>query len=323
MLEPASPSRFDPRAAETMSNGLPAQPALDSYLQPPPGKEHVPPFDAGWVAEDGRRRAFLSYTAGGEMPAVNWSESLEELHDRVGAHFMDAWTRRVVLTRLGQLPRQPRLIDVGCSTGYLLEDLHKSVPHATLIGVDPIASGLNKAHKAVPGARLIQADACALPLLDASMDVAVSANVLEHVPDDEQALAEIFRVLRPGGRAVIVIPLDPGSYNYFDRVLGHERRYARGELARKGEGAGLHVLEEVCLGGLMYPGFWLVKHYNQRRYGHLQEEALKRRVAEEIEGTSHLVLGRIACRCEEALLRRGVRIPFGIRGLTVFSRPVA
>jgi SAM-dependent methyltransferase len=155
---------------------------------------------------------------------------------------------------------------------------------------------------------------------DASVDAVLSANVLEHVADDECALAEISRILRPGGRAVIVIPLDPSSYNYFDRVLGHERRYARGELARKGERAGLHVLEEVSLGGLLYPAFWLVKRYNQKRYGHLQTQALEGRVAKEIEATSNSSMGRLACRVEEVLQERGVRFPFGIRGLTVFER---
>ena len=74
---------------------------------------------------------------------------------------------------------------------------------------------------------------CALPFADASVAAAVSANLLEHVPDDERALAELRRVLRPGGRAVIVVPASPGVYDYYDRFLGHERRYARGELASK------------------------------------------------------------------------------------------
>jgi SAM-dependent methyltransferase len=320
VFESILPPRVDRAGAESALNSTTSQSRLDGTLRPPPGVATVPTYDRDWLTADGSRRAFLAYL-GEESVAVNWSESLEELHARVSTHFMDAWTRRVILARLGLLPRSPTVIDIGCSTGYLLEDLHRRVPHATLVGVDPIASGLLKAHVAVPQALLLQADSCALPLHNSSVDVVVSANVLEHVPDDEQALAEMSRVLRPGGRAVIVVPLDPSSYNYFDRVLGHERRYARGELARKAEDAGLRVLEEVCLGGLLYPAFWLVKRLNQRRYGHLRVDALERRVAQEIEGTSHLALGRIACRLEEALLRGGVRMPFGIRGLSVLVRP--
>ena len=120
------------------------------------------------------------------------------------------------------------IVDLGCSTGYLLEQLAAAHPDGLLIGVDLVASGLRKAHRHVPTARLLQADVCALPLEDASVDAAVSANLLEHVPDDRAALAELRRVLRAGARAVFVVPAGPGNYDYYDRFLGHERRYGRG-----------------------------------------------------------------------------------------------
>lgn len=323
MLEPTSISRMDPVDTGLVPDGVARRMGPEDYLCPPPGATRVPSYDAGWLMEDDERRPFLSYVIGSELPAINWSEDLEELHERASAHFMDAWTRRVVLDRLGPLVEFPTVIDIGCSTGYLLEDLHRRVPHATLIGLDPIASGLSKAHAAVPQAQLLQAKVDGMPLRDASVDIVLSANVLEHIADDEQALAEIFRILRPGGRAVIVIPLDPSSYNYFDRVLGHQRRYARGELASKGERAGLRVREELCLGGLLYPAFWVFKRYNQKRHGHLQLETLERKVAKEVEETSDSHVGRAACRLEETLQRRGLRFPFGIRGLAVFERPGA
>lgn len=263
---------------------------------------------------------FVSHVSPGH--AVNWSEDLEELHEQSSrTHFIDVWTRRAILARVGRLPPAATVIDVGCSTGHLLEDLRRAIPDASLIGVDLVAGGLLKAHANVPEARLLQADACVLPLGDASVDAAVSANLLEHVPDDERALAEIFRILRPGGRAVIVVPVGPGNYDYYDRFLGHERRYARGELAGKAGAAGLEVLEDVHLGALLYPAFWAVKQRNRQRHEHLRGRALEARVREDMERTGESALGRLACRVEERLLARGVRLPFGIRGLTVLARP--
>jgi SAM-dependent methyltransferase len=212
------------------------------------------------------------------------------------------------------------LADVGCSSGYLLEDLRASHPSATLIGIDLIASGLRKAHALVPQAHLLQADACALPLRDASIDAALSANLLEHVPDDVLALAELRRVLRPGARAVVVVPSGPGLYDYYDRFLGHERRYGRGELAEKARGVGLEVLLDTHLGWLLYPPFWLVKKRN-RRLGSLTDAELQRRVTRDIADTTDSRTGRLACALEERMLRTGVRAPFGIRGLTVLRRP--
>jgi SAM-dependent methyltransferase len=213
------------------------------------------------------------------------------------------------------------VIDVGCSTGYLLEDLRSAIPAARLIGVDLVAGGLRKAHENVPDAELLQADACALPLEDSSVDAAVSANLLEHVPDDGRALAEILRILRPGARAVIVVPVGPSNYDYYDRFLGHERRYARGELARKAHAVGLEVLEDIHLGAPLYPAFWAVKQRNRRRHEHLQGAALEAKVREDIQRTSDSALGLLACRVEERLLARGIKLPFGIRGLTVLARP--
>jgi SAM-dependent methyltransferase len=254
--------------------------------------------------------------------AVNWSEDLEELHEESSrTHFIDVWTRRAILARLGPLPVAPTLIDLGCSTGYLLEDLRRAIPGASLLGVDLVAGGLRKAHANVPEAALLQADVCSLPLEDASVHAAVSANLLEHVRDDGRALEEVYRILRPGARAVIVVPVGPGNYDYYDRFLGHERRYGRGELARKADAAGFEVLDDIHLGAPLYPAFWAVKQRNRRRHGHLQGEALVEKVRKDIASTSDSATGRLACRLEERLLAHGVKLPFGIRGLTALSRP--
>jgi SAM-dependent methyltransferase len=300
--------------------------AVESMLLPPPGTDRVPPFDEGWVgpsgpAANGRvsREAFLAYV---ERPAVNWSEELEDLHEQSSReHFLDVWTRRAMLSSLGPLPDRPVLADIGCSTGHLLADLHAAYPGATLIGVDLVASGLRKASVLVPQARLLQADACDLPLRPATVDAILSANLLEHVPEDVRALGELRRVLRPGGRAVVVVPAGPRAYDYYDRFLGHERRYGRGELVAKARRAGLEVLRDVHLGSLPYPLFWLAKQRNRRRFGHLEGEALARRVAHDIAVTKDSRIGALACRLEARMLGAGISPPFGIRGLSVLRRP--
>jgi SAM-dependent methyltransferase len=291
-------------------------------LRPPRGRSELPEFDHGWRRQDGGTDPFISYVSGDHQ--VNWSVELEELHaESSRGHFIDLWTRQSMLERLGALPLRPTLVDVGCSTGHLLEDLRRRYPEAVLTGVDLVASGLRNAHKNVPSARLLQADACALPLADGSVDAVLSANLLEHVPDDHSALVEIRRVLRTGSRGIVVVPASPGSYDYYDRFLGHERRYARGELAAKARAAGLEVIEDVHLGSLLFPAFWLVKQRNRHRYGNLQGDALEARVASDIASTRDSKIGRAACRIERALLQGGVRLPFGVRNLVVVRRAEA
>jgi SAM-dependent methyltransferase len=280
----------------------------------------VPPFDAGWKLGAGDPAPFLSYVS--VDAEVNWSDELEDLHEESSrTHFIDVWTRGAMLERLGEVPEEGTIVDLGCSTGYLLEDLRVAHRRARLIGVDLVAPGLAKAHGLLPDAWLLRADVCALPLADGCVDAAVSANLLEHVPDDSGALRELSRVLRPGGRAVIVVPAGPGTYDYYDRFLGHERRYGRGELAAKARAAGLEVIEDAHLGAPLYPAFWAVKKRNRRRFDHLRGAALEERVARDIAATQDSPVGAMACRLERSLLRHGVRLPFGIRGLTVLRRP--
>ena len=55
----------------------------------------------------------------------------------------------------------------------------------------------------------IQADLGDLPLHDGEIDVVITSHVLEHIPDDRRAMAELARVLRPGGTAIVMVPFDP------------------------------------------------------------------------------------------------------------------
>jgi ubiquinone/menaquinone biosynthesis C-methylase UbiE len=279
----------------------------------------VPSFDCGWLVDNDRREPFLSYAP--LDASVNWSDQLEALHEESSrTHFIDVWTRRAILDRLPPMSTASTILDVGCSTGYLLEDLARTHPEATLVGVDLVGAGLRKAHEAVPAARLLRADACELPLADHTIDAIVSANLLEHVPEDRRALTEMARVLRPGGIAVVVVPASPGTHDYYDRFLGHQRRYARGELAAKARDAGLEPIEDCHLGSLIFPAFWLVKQRNRRRYNRLVGNELERRVAANIAATRDSRVGQVACTVERLLLEAGIRLPFGIRNLGVLRR---
>ncbi len=289
---------------------------MSDLIKAPPGSDRLPRYEGGWILPDGSSAPFLSYVEAGL--AVNWSDDLELFHEDSGReHFLEVWTRDAIVARVGTLTGGPTIVDVGASTGYLLENLAASFPSATLIGVDLVPSGLRKAHETLPAARLLRADARNLPLASASVDALVSANVLEHIADDRGALAEFARILKPGARAVLVVPAGPGTFDYYDRFLGHERRYARHELASRGREVGLEVLEDTYIAGLVYPAFWMVKRYNRIRYGRLEGTALAQRVAHDIARTGDSAVAPQLRRLEERLRSIGIRLPFGIRSLVV------
>jgi SAM-dependent methyltransferase len=77
------------------------------------------------------------------------------------------------------------------------------------------------------GLAVVRADATALPVVDDSLDLVVAFDVLEHIPDHDRAVAEVRRVLRPGGRFLVAVPADPRLWSEHDVAVDHVRRYTR------------------------------------------------------------------------------------------------
>jgi ubiquinone/menaquinone biosynthesis C-methylase UbiE len=123
--------------------------------------------------------------------------------------------RRAVRAALA-LRRGEKVLDIGSGAGLLAQELAAEVGGlGSVHGIDPSESMLALARRRRPpdGAaeiRFTAGDACALPFADASFDAAVATQVYEYVHDMQAALGEAFRVLRPGGR-LLVLDTDWGS----------------------------------------------------------------------------------------------------------------
>ena len=80
------------------------------------------------------------------------------------------------------------------------------------------------------GVPVVRADALTLPFPDACLDLVVAYDVLEHIQDDDRAVQEMCRVLRPGATALIAVPADPRLWSAHDEAVDHVRRYTRASL---------------------------------------------------------------------------------------------
>ena len=107
------------------------------------------------------------------------------------------------------LPRDSHVLEVGCSFGQMTFLLAERFRRVTAVDLSPDAVSLTRRRAERYGVSNVSAetsDAERLPFEDGSFDGAFSWSVLRYVPDPEQALAEMYRVIRPGGRLAVDFP---------------------------------------------------------------------------------------------------------------------
>jgi ubiquinone/menaquinone biosynthesis C-methylase UbiE len=97
-------------------------------------------------------------------------------------------------------------LDLGCGAGWAARLAKVEGGAKRVVGLDFSRTGLELARKHTPQVLWVQADGTALPLPDAAFDRLFCNGALEHFPDIRRGIAEVARVLKPGGRAVLIVP---------------------------------------------------------------------------------------------------------------------
>jgi SAM-dependent methyltransferase len=141
-----------------------------------------------------------------------------------------------------------RLVDCGCGTGYNLELLR---PYGTTYGFDLTALGASCAARG--GNRVVRADITRIPFASESFDVATAFDVLQCVPDDGAAVAEMARVVRRGGVIVLTVAALGVLRGDHAEAWGEVRRYTPASARRLVAGAGLVVERVMFLFASLFP----------------------------------------------------------------------
>jgi SAM-dependent methyltransferase len=248
-----------------------------------------------------------------------WSSELTEMHEKEAStsHPIDVASRALAVDSMKLLKARehPIILDVGCSSGFLVADLMRDLPDAEVIGADYILEIVLQGAQRLPSSPFLQFDLRHCPLPDACVDGVTALNVLEHIDDDLRALAEVHRILKPGGLAHIEVPADPGSFDLYDEILLHYRRYRLRELVEKARKIGFVVRRATHLGFFLYPLFKLVKMRNRRLGKRLTFQEKRKLVAEQIRSTNNspILTGTFAL---ERDLGSIVSYPIGIRAIS-------
>jgi SAM-dependent methyltransferase len=203
-----------------------------------------------------------------------------------------------------------RLLDAGCGTGFNLVAL---AGLGRTFGLDLSAEALRFCRER--GVRAVRGSLLRLPFPDASFDLVTSFDVVYHdwVPDDRAAVAEMARVLRPGGALLVRCPALEALRGAHDAEVLTRRRYTRAELAALVEGAGLRLLRATYCNSLLLPLLFA-------------RRTLDRALAREGSDVGFLpapleTLFRGVMGLEAWLVRRGLGLPLGASVVALARKP--
>lgn len=162
---------------------------------------------------------------------------LTSLEDR---HWWYRERRAILAKQLRRITGTGRALDIGAAGGGNTRVLQTHGWQAVALEYSDSVADVAKAR----GICAIRADARDLPLASGACGLVTAFDILEHIEEDFLAAAEIARVLRPGGAALIAVPCDMALWSAHDDEVGHVRRYDRSGLVSLMQKAGLTV-EEV------------------------------------------------------------------------------
>jgi SAM-dependent methyltransferase len=145
------------------------------------------------------------------------------------------------------------VLDLGAGTGKLTSRLVER--GLKVVAVDPITEMLDVLRESLPDTPALLGSAEQIPLDDDTVDAVLVAQAW-HWFDPERAVAEVVRVLRPGGIVVINVPAYMWMWSYHDDSCQTKRRYTRPELAGLLRGAGFEDVRTTHWNALPFPLLW-------------------------------------------------------------------
>jgi SAM-dependent methyltransferase len=231
-------------------------------------------------------------------------------HEVEDDHWWYRGRRRVIREALLALKLPPgiQILDAGCGSGRNMMELAEFGE----------VTGLELADASVEAARdrgvgeVVAGSVDEMPFADDSFDLAVSLDVIEHLPDEHQSLSELRRVVKPGGMLVVTVPAYRWLWSDHDIVNHHYRRYTRAMLEQAAARAGWQTLSSTYFNGFLLPAAIAAR-------GAMRLRRTKHPVSdlERTPGPLNPML-EWPLRLEARMIGAGKRIPAGLSLMAVF-----
>ena len=229
-------------------------------------------------------------------------------------HWWYRGRRLVVNAELARLPLppRPRILDAGCGSGRILQELIR-YGEVSGIELDPRAAEAARArgHGEVREGKLEE-----LPWEAGSFDLITCLDVIEHTPDDRVTLTELRRVCAPGGWLLLTVPAYQALWSQHDVANHHFRRYGRKTLRQAAADTGWTLDRLTSFNTILLPPAAIVRLAQRgRRAGENYTPELER-------GPDWLnALLERPLRAEARWIARGRTLPAGLSLMAVFQNP--
>ena len=177
-------------------------------------------------------------------------------------HFWFKSRRRYILQILKEVPKNVKILDIGCSSGILLDELADiGFKKENLYGVDISSEAIdNCKEKGLQNCFVMNAENITL---NKKMDIVIASDCLEHLQDDEKALNNWYHLLKPNGMMLIFVPAFMSLWSEHDEVNMHFRRYTKDELTRKIIQAGFTINKSSYWNFLLFIPIFTMRFLNR------------------------------------------------------------
>lgn len=213
------------------------------------------------------------------------------------------------------------ILDAGCGTGSNVRWLQRYAGAGEVVGLDLAADALKLARQRIQGI-LVQASVTGLPFPDSTFDLVTSFDVIVQLPDegaDQQAVAEMYRVLKPGGIGFVRGAAYQWMRSGHDIALGTHRRYRLSDLRGHLEGAGFRVIRATYANSILLP-IAAVHRLLLKPTGLAKSGSDVSPLPSALRWINPIFRGLL--RCETAWLKlSGLSLPAGLSAVCVVQRP--
>ncbi len=156
-----------------------------------------------------------------------------------------------------RLPGDARILDVGTSTGTNLRML-RDLGYTNFVGLDFSPEAIRFCLEKGLG-EVMEGNIKELPFPDKSFELVIATDIIEHIDDDQKALSQIARVLKPGGHALLTVPAFNALWGLQDDVSHHHRRYLKKPMNDLVTESGLTLRKSYYFNFLLFFPIWVAR----------------------------------------------------------------